>query len=141
MDTVSKRTRSRLMAGIRSKDTHPEKAVRSMLHRMGYRFRLHRADLPGRPDIALPKHRKLVLVHGCFWHQHRGCALASKPSSNVQYWSTKLANNIARDKRNRMKLRRLGWKVLVIWECQTRDTVRMERVLSRFMAREYQNLR
>lgn len=133
MDIVSKKVRSRLMAGIRSKDTKPEMAVRSMLHRMGFRYRLHRTDLPGKPDIALPKHRKVIFVHGCFWHQHRGCSLASRPASNVDYWEPKLSGNVKRDLRNRRQLRALGWRSLVIWECQTRDPERLMRILSLFL--------
>ena len=133
MDTVTPPIRSRLMANIRSKDTRPERAVRSILHALGYRFRLHRTDLPGKPDIVLPRHKKVVLVHGCFWHQHPGCALASHPSSNVEYWSPKLAGNVERDKQNLEKLVQLGWNVLIVWECQTRKRPHLDRILLDFM--------
>jgi DNA mismatch endonuclease (patch repair protein) len=101
---------------------------------MGYRFRLHCAKLPGKPDVVLPRHRKVILVHGCFWHQHRGCKLASRPSSNTEYWLAKLDSNVRRDRQNRRKLRALGWKVLVVWECQTRNLPVIEHLLLDFMA-------
>jgi DNA mismatch endonuclease, patch repair protein len=113
------------MSRIRSKDTKPEIAVRSLLHRMGYRFRLHRRDLPGKPDIVLPKHRTVVLVHGCFWHRHKGCKYAYIPRSRVDFWEKKFAENVERDNRNRKDLRREGWKVIVVWECQLRDPNRL----------------
>lgn len=119
MDKLTSEKRSALMARIRSKDTRPEVVVRSILHHLGYRFRLHRKDLPGKPDIVLPKHRKVVLVHGCFWHGHN-CRLASKPKSNVAYWRNKLKANHTRDEKNLRALDALGWKVLVIWECEVR---------------------
>lgn len=119
MDTISKERRSWNMSRIRSTDTRPEKAVRSLLHRMGYRFRLHRKDLPGRPDIVLPKHRTAIFVHGCFWHRHRRCQYAYTPKSRRDFWENKFAGNLARDKKARQMLRRLGWRVIVIWECET----------------------
>ncbi|MGZ8906562.1 MAG: very short patch repair endonuclease [Methylobacter sp.] len=119
MDTITKNERSALMARIRSKNTRPEKTVRSILHRMGYRFRLHRKDLPGKPDIVLPKHKKIILIHGCFWHGHT-CQLASKPKSNSAYWSEKIAGNKVRDLRNESLLQQQGWIVLVLWECEIR---------------------
>lgn len=124
------------MAGIRSKDTKPELAVRSMLHKMGFRFRLHRSDLPGKPDIVLPKHRKIIFVHGCFWHQHRSCVFASRPASNVDYWKPKLEGNVKRDLRNRRRLRTLGWKSLVIWECQTRNPKQLMKILTAFLCND-----
>ena len=122
------------MSRIRGKDTKPEIAVRSILHRMGYRFRLHRRDLPGKPDIVLPKHRTVVLVHGCFWHRHRGCKYAYTPKSRVQFWQKKFDENVERDRRNRKDLRKEGWKVIVVWECEVRDpdklVVRLAREIS-----------
>jgi DNA mismatch endonuclease (patch repair protein) len=112
--------RSALMARIRSSDTQPELAVRRMLHAMGLRFRLHRRDLPGKPDLVLPRHRLIVLVHGCFWHQHEGCRLASNPKSHRRYWAPKLAANLERDRRNILLLREAGWRVETIWECEAR---------------------
>ena len=117
-DIVDKATRSRMMAGIRSKNTKPELLVRSWLHRQGLRFRLHGAGLPGRPDLVFRKYRSVVFVHGCFWHRHPGCRYATTPSSNAAFWQRKLRENVARDKKRTSQLRSLGWRVLTIWECQ-----------------------
>ncbi|MFZ6813778.1 very short patch repair endonuclease [Undibacterium sp. Rencai35W] len=121
MDTIGPEQRSRVMAAIKSCNTKPELAVRRMLHALGFRFRLHRKDLPGRPDIVLPKYKTVVLVNGCFWHQHAGCKLASRPASHQEYWEPKLDRNIERDKANCAKLTALGWRVVMIWECELRD--------------------
>ena len=121
IDIVDSRRRSELMAGIRGYDTAPELAVRRIAHRMGLRFRLHRRDLPGRPDLAFPKHRLAVFVHGCFWHRHEGCRYAYTPKSRVAFWMKKFAGNVARDRRQEAALRALGWRVLVIWECEVRN--------------------
>lgn len=119
-DVHSRETRSRNMAAIRSTNTRPEMRVRSALHALGYRFRLHRKDLPGRPDIVLPKYRTAILVHGCFWHCHR-CKYGSVvPATRADFWAAKRAGNVARDRRNRAALRRLGWRVVVLWECEVR---------------------
>lgn len=133
MDTISPEARSAQMSRIRSKNTKPEITVRSMLHRLGYRFRLHRKDLPGRPDIVLPKHRKVVLVQGCFWHGH-SCRLASKPKSNVNYWSGKIQKNRLRDQRNLDALEAAGWQVLELWECDIRRFEGLEQRLKNFLA-------
>ncbi|MBN6207598.1 very short patch repair endonuclease [Ralstonia flatus] len=119
MDTISKAKRSEIMSRIRSTNTQPELVVRSMLHKLGYRFRLHRRELPGRPDIVLPRHRKVILVHGCFWHGHT-CKLASRPKSNQRYWADKIARNQSRDAHAMDQLQVLGWEVLVLWECEIR---------------------
>ena len=132
-DIVDRRRRSELMAGIRGRDTAPELAVRRIAHRMGLRFRLHRKDLPGRPDLVLPKHRLAVLVHGCFWHRHEDCRYAYTPKSRVVFWTEKFAQNIARDRGNEQALRNLGWRVLVIWECETRDEENIEQRLAEFI--------
>lgn len=132
-DVFDKAKRSRIMAQVHSQDTTPERVVRSRLHRMGYRFRLHRKDLPGKPDIVLPKHRALILVHGCFWHQHPGCKAAKRPSSNTEYWSNKLDRNRVRDENNLAQLAYLGWRVLVVWECETRDPAQLESILRQFL--------
>lgn len=108
------------MARIRSSNTRPELAVRRLLHAQGFRFRLHRKDLPGRPDLVLPRHKLAIFVHGCFWHQHVGCRLASSPKSRQDYWNPKLAGNVERDRRNVAQLRSDGWRVEVVWECDTR---------------------
>ena len=120
-DIVDSKRRSELMAGIRGRDTAPELAVRRLAHNMGMRFRLHRKDLPGRPDLVFPKHRLAVFVHGCFWHQHGGCQYAHIPKSRTAYWKEKFARNVARDRRNEDALQALGWRVLVIWECEVGD--------------------
>jgi len=117
-DVVDKKTRSRMMSGIRGKNTKPEIAVRRHLHARGFRFRLHRRDLPGKPDIVLPKYRTAVFVHGCYWHRHEGCKYATTPSSNPEFWQRKFRENVERDQRNRAQLADAGWNVLVIWECQ-----------------------
>ena len=113
--------RSRNMAAIRGKDTAPELAVRRILHAMGLRFRLHRKDLPGRPDIVLPKHRTVVFVHGCFWHRHKDCRHTTTPKTRQEFWQTKFASNVERDRRNRTDLQQLGWRVIVVWECELRQ--------------------
>ena len=130
-DKLSVRRRSWNMSRIRSRDTNPELAVRRSLHRLGYRYRLHRNDLPGKPDIVLPKHRIAIFVHGCFWHQHTGCIDCSNPKTNIKYWGPKLLANLQRDRKNRRTLRRLGWTAIVIWECQTQRTQQLRDRLSR----------
>lgn len=115
------RTRSRNMAAIRGKNTAPELAVRGILHAMGLRFRLHRKDLPGRPDIVLQRHRTVVFVHGCFWHRHEGCRYTTTPKTRLAFWQAKFDANVARDHRNRIALEEMGWRVLVVWECELRD--------------------
>ena len=107
-----------MMAAIRGKDTKPEIIVRRFLHRAGFRFRLHRRDLPGRPDIVLPKYRTVVEVRGCFWHQHEGCPFAYMPKSNRSFWEAKLEGNRERDKRNLRELASLGWRAIEVWECE-----------------------
>jgi len=106
------------MAANKSRNTKPELAIRRMLHAMGFRFRLHRKDLPGCPDIVLPKYKTVILVNGCFWHQHAGCKLASKPATRKEFWETKLSRNVERDSENAAKLAALGWRVIVVWECE-----------------------
>jgi DNA mismatch endonuclease (patch repair protein) len=106
-----------MMAGIRGKNTRPERLVRSFLHRQGFRFRLHTSTLPGRPDLILPKYKLAIFVHGCFWHRHQNCPKATTPSTNVGKWSEKFVANEERDRRNIAKLRESGWRVFVLWEC------------------------
>jgi len=113
--------RRKMMAGFRSKDTKPEMLVRRTLHRLGYRFRLHRRDLPGKPDIVLPRHRLAILVHGCFWHQHQGCRDARMPRTQQDYWTAKFRRNLERDQDTAVALTALGWQVAVIWECDARS--------------------
>jgi DNA mismatch endonuclease, patch repair protein len=125
--------RSEMMAAVRSKDTKPEMLVRSLLHRNGYRFRLHRADLPGKPDIVLSSKRKIIFVHGCFWHQHEDCPSSHVPRSNVSYWKPKLRRNQSRDKEHLRALRAAGWRCLVLWECELVTPERLLRRLSKFL--------
>ena len=129
-DIVDTKCRSEMMARIRGRDTAPELAVRRIAHRMGLRFRLHRKDLPGRPDLVFPKHRLAVFVHGCFWHRHEGCRHASTPKSRIAFWTEKFAANVERDARQEAALRTLGWRVLVIWQCETGDKEAVERKLA-----------
>ena len=120
-DVVSPEKRSRMMAGIRGKGTKPEMLVRQALFAEGFRFRLHRSDLPGGPDIVLPGKKVAIFVHGCFWHRHAGCRFAKLPSSNADFWRNKLDGNVQRDRRAVEALRSAGWRVLTVWECATRD--------------------
>lgn len=117
-DVVDKETRSRMMAGIRGRDTKPEIEVRKFLHKSGLRFRLSPADMFGKPDIVLPRHKVVVLVHGCYWHRHPGCKFATTPKTNKAFWIKKFDSNVARDNLVKKQLKSLGWKVLIVWECQ-----------------------
>lgn len=121
VDTVSPEVRSRIMAQVKSKGMKPEMRVRRLLHGMGYRYRLHRSDLPGRPDLVFPSRRKVVFVNGCFWHYHRDCERVRIPATNQDYWEAKLARNRDRDERNLALLEEAGWSVMTTWECQLRD--------------------
>ena len=125
-DTISKERRSENMRGIRSKDMKPEMLVRKLSYALGYRHRLHRKDLPGKPDLVYPGRRKVIFVHGCFWHQHEDldCKISRKPKSNLEYWEPKLERNVRRDVENQAELREQGWEVLMIWECQCRAAQR-----------------
>jgi len=128
-DVFSKSKRSEVMSKIRGKNTKPELAVRSILHRMGYRFRLHRRDLPGCPDIVLPKYKTVIFVHGCFWHRHPKCKYAYNPKSRKTFWQKKFRQNVEQDKKVRKKLTRLGWKVIVIWECEIKNLNKVIRLV------------
>jgi DNA mismatch endonuclease, patch repair protein len=136
MDVYGKRKRSEIMARVKGRDTGPELLVRAIVHSLGYRFRLYRRDLPGCPDITLPKHRKVIFMHGCFWHSHKRCPRSARPSTNIAFWRKKLDSNITRDKRNIKQLRKDGWRVLVIWQCQTRNSETLKRTLSEFLNEE-----
>jgi DNA mismatch endonuclease (patch repair protein) len=118
VDVVDKKTRSRMMSGIRGKNTKPELQVRKSLHARGFRFRLHVKELPGKPDLVLPKHRAVIFVHGCFWHRHQGCRFAVLPKSNSEFWARKLDSNRERDLLHGQQLSSLGWRVFTIWECE-----------------------
>lgn len=136
MDVVDPKTRSRMMRAVRSKNTSPELVVRRTAHAMGYRFRLHRRDLPGCPDLVFPGRKTAVFVHGCFWHAHGGCPRATLPTSNQPFWITKLARNAERDQQNLAALRALGWRPLVVWECETKDTAQLQALLWKLLHRD-----
>jgi DNA mismatch endonuclease (patch repair protein) len=122
MDIVTPEQRSRIMRAVRQKDTKPELTVRRLLHAMGYRYRLHAAELPGKPDIVFRKHRTAIFVHGCFWHRHKGCKVATTPKSNTSYWVEKFNRNVARDAMTTQNLKAAGWRVIVAWECELGST-------------------
>lgn len=120
-DTFTRQRRSEIMGRIRSTDTRAELTVRSMLHRAGFRFRLHSKALPGKPDIVLPRHKTVILVHGCLWHGHENCRRGRRPKSNTEYWNRKIDRNLNRDAANAELLRELGWKRIVVWECELKN--------------------
>lgn len=128
-DTFSKDVRSRMMSKIRSKDTKPEKIVRSLIHSLGLRFRLHDRKFPGSPDLVLKKYRTVIFVHGCFWHSHPGCKNASRPKSNLDYWDGKLKKNVERDKFSQEKIESMGWRSIILWECETKYLEMLKRKL------------
>ena len=132
-DVFSREKRSWIMSRVKGRDTKPEMLVRSFVHRMGFRFRVHRRDLPGNPDIVLPRHGKAIFVHGCFWHGHKRCPRSKRPTTNKRFWNEKLDGNIERDKRFQGKLRRMGWKVLVVWQCETHRPENLLGKLERFL--------
>ena len=134
MDKLTPERRAANMRNIKSKGMKPEMVVRRLVHRLGYRYRLHRKGLPGKPDLAFIGKRKAIYVHGCFWHQHHACREGRVPSSNVDYWGPKLARNVQRDLAHHQALEELGWKSLVIWECETLDQQRLEHVVRGFLS-------
>ncbi len=136
MDVYSATKRSELMAKVRSKDTKPERALRSCLHRLGFRFRMQRRNLPGTPDIILPKFHTVIFVHGCFWHRHTGCKRATMPQDNFEYWTKKFESNVRRDAMNQQALRKLGWKVLIVWECEIKNILQNPDVIKRRILEE-----
>ena len=131
MDSLSPERRSWNMSQIRGRDTKPEVAVRSVLHRLGIRFRLHSKGLPGKPDIVLPGRKTVVFVHGCFWHRHVGCNQCYFPKSNIEFWQNKFAGNQERDQRNIVKLKEAGWRVVVVWECELSNIAKLRSRLRR----------
>lgn len=135
MDTLSPRDRSERMSRVRGKDTKPELLVRRLVHSLGYRYRLHRRDLPGRPDLVFPARQKVIFVHGCFWHRHRArrCRLARLPKTRLEFWEPKLEANRLRDLRAYAALRKAGWKILVVWECGLSNKEQLENKLRRFL--------
>lgn len=134
-DVYSQEKRSQVMRRVRAKNTGPEMRVRSALHRSGYRFRLHKGDLPGKPDIVLPRYHTVIFVNGCFWHQHPGCRKATIPQNNRRFWKKKLTRTVERDEQNRAALRDLGWNIITIWECEMHDSfdATMDRVFTELM--------
>ncbi|MBC9868722.1 MAG: DNA mismatch endonuclease Vsr [Opitutae bacterium] len=132
-DKVPPAVRSRIMSRVKSKGMKPEMRVRRILHGLGYRYRLHRSDLPGRPDIVFPSRRKIVFVNGCFWHSHSGCQRVRIPATNRGYWIEKLNRNSARDERNLASLKGMGWKVMTVWECELRDIATITEQLCEFL--------
>lgn len=135
MDTLTRIERSKRMALIRGKNTKPEIVVRKIARLCGYRYRLNVSELPGKPDIVFPKLRKIIFVHGCYWHRHPGCALARLPKTKLRFWAPKLTANRQRDLRNIARLRRDKWKVTVVWECQLNKRVSLERKIKGFLER------
>lgn len=130
MDVVDSETRSRMMSGIRGKNTKPEMTVRKFLHAHGFRYRLHRRDLPGKPDLVIPKLKVCLFVHGCFWHRHLGCRYATTPKTRIEFWDEKFLKNVARDLANIQALETAGWRVLIIWECQLKtDKLALDKLL------------
>jgi DNA mismatch endonuclease (patch repair protein) len=133
VDNLSKSERSEIMARVRSTNTRPEMHVRKLIFGLGYRYRLHVKDLPGRPDIVFRKLDRVIFVHGCFWHRHAGCALARLPKSRLDFWLPKLEGNKTRDERNKRELRRMGWKILTVWECELKRPARLAGRIRRFL--------
>lgn len=132
-DVLTPQQRSFNMSRIRDRDTRPEMVVRSIVHRLGYRYRLHKKELPGKPDIVLVRHRKIIDVHGCFFHMHKCSYGGVVPATNAKFWRTKRLANVERDKRNLAALRRSGWRVLIVWECETRNVDQLAGKIKRFM--------
>ena len=132
-DTLTKAERSRRMSLVRGKDTRPEIQVRGALHRLGYRYRLHVRSLPGTPDVVFASRKNVIFVHGCFWHRHSRCKLARLPKSRLAFWKCKLEGNRLRDERNQRRLNRLGWRYLVVWECQLSNSQRVVDRITRFL--------
>ena len=133
MDTLTPKQRSHVMSLVRAANTRPELAVRRLVHRLGFRFRLGRRDIPGTPDLALPRHRVAIFVHGCFWHRHAGCENTRTPKTRVAFWRNKFEGNVRRDRAVRRRLGKAGWRVLVIWECETKNLAKLENRVRRFM--------
>ena len=135
-DRFTPEKRSEIMRQVKSSNTSPELFVRKLLHSQGFRFRLHKKDLPGKPDIVLPRYRAVIFVNGCFWHQHRRCKRASVPVANHDWWLKKLTRNARRDRANILELKKLGWLVLTVWECEISETVRLRARLDEFLKQD-----
>jgi DNA mismatch endonuclease, patch repair protein len=140
-DVHTRKQRSFNMSRIRSRDTRPEMIVRSLVHRLGYRYCLHKKDLPGKPDLVLVRHNKIIDVYGCFFHMHKCKYGLVTPATNRRFWQQKRMSNVTRDRRNQLILRRNGWHVMVVWECETRNLERLEKRLVRFLHQSFQNKR
>jgi len=140
MDNLTREKRSWNMSRIQSKNTAPEKIVRSILHAMGYRFRLHVASLPGTPDVVLPKYKAVIFVHGCFWHRHAGCKYAYSPKTRVQFWQKKFKENMSVHEKATQELDQMGWRVLVIWECELKNLDLVKQKLTLFIQESLQNV-
>ncbi|MDY0936017.1 very short patch repair endonuclease [Pseudomonas viridiflava] len=140
MDIVDSATRSRMMSAIKGKNTRPELLVRKFLHAHGFRFRLHRKDLPGNPDIVMPKLKTCIFVHGCFWHRHAGCRYATMPKTRPHFWAEKFAKNVKRDLQSTLALQQSGWTVVTIWECQLKDPEPVMSALINQLNESMQNL-
>lgn len=136
MDIVSKEKRSRIMSGIKGKNTKPELLLRSALHKLGFRFRIQRKDLPGKPDIVLPKYKTIIFVHGCFWHRHPGCKYAYTPKSNIEFWTNKLEGNVIRDRLTEKALEEMGWRILIVWECEVKTLIENDSSLRAMITEE-----
>lgn len=136
VDTLSREDRSRRMSKIPNKGSEPEMKLRQLIHRMGFRYRLHVKDLPGTPDLVFPSRRAVIFMHGCFWHRHDGCKLARLPKSRLEFWLPKLEGNRMRDQLHQQLLRDLGWRVLVVWECELKDTERVSSAVRRFLCEQ-----
>jgi DNA mismatch endonuclease (patch repair protein) len=136
MDTLSPQERSERMGRVKGKDTKPELVVRRLVHRLGFRYRLHSSALPGKPDLVFGRRKCLIFVHGCFWHRHQGCPLCRTPKSRLDFWEPKLEENRKRDSRNQRRLRRDGWRLMVIWECQLADENRLRRRILEFLGQD-----
>jgi DNA mismatch endonuclease (patch repair protein) len=133
VDIFDKSKRSWIMSHVKGKDTKPEILVRSIVHRLGFRFHKHKSNLPGKPDIVLAKHRKVIFVHGCFWHGHKKCTRSSRPQSNKSFWVEKLDKNITRDKRTKRELELQGWKILIVWTCETKNIFKLQNKIAKFL--------
>ena len=134
VDHVDRAKRSLIMAAVHSKNTSTEMAVRKIVHRLGYRYRLHVDGLPGRPDLVFPKRGKVIFVHGCFWHRHRNCRYATSPKTQRKFWEAKFASNIARDRRNERELKRMNWAIMKVWQCELRQSAKLVRRLNDFLS-------
>lgn len=133
VDTLTPEARSERMSRVHAKDTKPEMKLRKLIHGMGFRYRLHRKELPGKPDLVFPGRKSIIFMHGCFWHRHEDCGLARLPKSKQAFWCAKLEANKARDQKNISTLKAAGWRILVIWECQLRDEDRVRQVVKEFL--------